>query len=141
MLSFHSEKTQTLKSNVILYQVNMSQKPLSYFGLIKCLYRKEDTQDRKKVSFFTDPSYQQICLFICFFSFFFLFFYGIYRLYGKEKLERLVYLEDFFNCKDKPGKKLQDDLGVGIIICMLEASVLLRLLLHDHGLPSSCLFW
>ena len=87
MLSFESEKTQALQSNVILYQVNMSWKPLSngsvaillitkltkasYFGLIKDLYRKEDTQDRKKVLFFTDPSYQYICLFICFFSFFY----------------------------------------------------------------------
>ena len=28
-----------------------------------------DTQDGKKSSFFTDPCYQYICLFICFFSF------------------------------------------------------------------------
>ena len=63
MLSFDSEKTQALKSNVILHQVNMSWKPLSnrsvaillitkltkvlYFGLTKNLYRKEDTQRRK----------------------------------------------------------------------------------------------
>ena len=67
MLSFESEKTQALQSNVILYQVNMSWKPLSngsvaillitkltkasYFGLIKDLYRKEDTHDGKKVLF------------------------------------------------------------------------------------------
>ena len=80
MLSFDGEKTQTLKSDVTLYQVNMSWKPLSnasvaillitkltkasYFGLIKNLYRKENTQDGKKRYFFIDLS---IHLFLFFF--------------------------------------------------------------------------
>ena len=109
MLSFESEKTQALQSNVILYQVNMSWKPLSngsvaillitkltkasYFGLIKDLYRKEDTQDRKKFFFLL---ILVISTFV--YSFVsFLFFNGISRLYGKEKLKRLFYLEDFLN--------------------------------------------
>ena len=113
MLSFESEKTQALQSNVILYQVNMSWKPLSngsvaillitkltkasYFGLIKDLYRKEDTQDRKKVLFFTDPSYQYICLFICFFSFFFMEFLDYM---AKKSSKDFFIWKIFWNCKD-----------------------------------------
>ena len=112
MLSFESEKTQALQSNVILYQVNMSWKPLSngsvaillitkltkasYFGLIKDLYRKEDTQDRKKFFFLL---ILVISTFV--YSFVsFLFFMEFLDYMAKKSSKDFFIWKIFWNCKD-----------------------------------------